>query len=662
MLVAPPVGTTLVIERRVPATQETDYLANDPFPAESHERALDKLTMLVQQGNAAIDRSIKIPITETNNTQVPNSVNRASRLLGFASNGDVSVSGSTIPQVDAAVAAINSIASAPSGNSAGISHIAAGSGAVATTVQAKLRETVSVKDFGAVGDGVTDDTAAFTNALATGQDVYVPAGTYVISSRINVTRQRLFGQNTNNTTLRFSHSDGGFAMKVFADQRGGGIDNMSLLAASFGLKGVLLSGAFLRVQQIFIVDFTVAALQLGNSATNDGVYWSKLSGVRIGLNASQVGTVGVLIEGAAIPSSNANSLEDVVIGGTYQRMLHIQGQGNRVVSGTIETINAGAITSLIYIEGSTNEISEMYIEPVGTPPTTLVEFGSGASGNSVEVRPQYSPTYNVSASIIDNGDHNKVKMRRVGGNFKIGPEAEPSSNLLMNSAFKVWRDAENPRGWLFATAGRVSRVAPSVAGEPTTLRMTVAANAASIQGYLTDYLTPTSGATPYDLEYLRGKPAIAGVWCKTTVPGGGNVKISQLGFASVGTDRHSGSGEWELLLAHTNIEPTTTRVYVELRSEFQNQPLTGDIDFRDPFFILGSDVFHFTPKPVPDSGGQMFGDLEFPLDYSDKALGGMLRLNGYYLWVDTTGDLRIGSTRPTNATWDSAGTVVGTQT
>jgi len=50
-------------------------------------------------------------------------------------------------------------------NAVNVEYDPAGSGAVATTVQAKLRESVSVQDFGAVGDGVTDDYAAIVLAL-----------------------------------------------------------------------------------------------------------------------------------------------------------------------------------------------------------------------------------------------------------------------------------------------------------------------------------------------------------------------------------------------------------------------------------------------------------------------------------------------------------------
>ena len=69
-----------------------------------------------------------------------------------------------------------------------------GTGAVDRTVKAKLQETVSVKDFGAVGDGVTDDAAAFNAALAASNTVIVPQGEYRIESTVTVgLKQRLLG-------------------------------------------------------------------------------------------------------------------------------------------------------------------------------------------------------------------------------------------------------------------------------------------------------------------------------------------------------------------------------------------------------------------------------------------------------------------------------------
>jgi hypothetical protein len=63
-----------------------------------------------------------------------------------------------------------------------VSYTPAGTGAVTTNVQAKLRQSVSVKDFGATGDGVTDDTAAILLAFQNGGHVVFPKGTYKVTT------------------------------------------------------------------------------------------------------------------------------------------------------------------------------------------------------------------------------------------------------------------------------------------------------------------------------------------------------------------------------------------------------------------------------------------------------------------------------------------------
>ena len=87
-----------------------------------------------------------------------------------------------------------------------IDYLPAGAGAVATTVQAKLRESVSVKDFGAKGDFFTDDTVAIKACIAAnpGKSIHFPEGGYRISETIVVSADNtwLVGSETGTSYIQ----------------------------------------------------------------------------------------------------------------------------------------------------------------------------------------------------------------------------------------------------------------------------------------------------------------------------------------------------------------------------------------------------------------------------------------------------------------------------
>jgi hypothetical protein len=71
-----------------------------------------------------------------------------------------------------------------------------GSAAVARTLANRFADVVNVKDFGAVGDGVADDTAAIQAAINTGKSIVFPEGIYIVSSLNINSKTKLFGLGT----------------------------------------------------------------------------------------------------------------------------------------------------------------------------------------------------------------------------------------------------------------------------------------------------------------------------------------------------------------------------------------------------------------------------------------------------------------------------------
>ena len=163
-------------------------------------------------------------------------------------------------------------------NAVNVQYDPGGTGAVATTVQAKLRETVSVKDFGAVGNGVADDTTPFSNAFATGKRVYAPAGTYLLDFLNVPSNTFLYGDGENtiikpltiDTRCALGADSGSSSayienvtiqnVKFLGDVAGSGFSEQKHLTSFNGVKNLL-------VQECQFIGFRGDGLYLGSGNT-----------------------------------------------------------------------------------------------------------------------------------------------------------------------------------------------------------------------------------------------------------------------------------------------------------------------------------------------------------------------------------------------------------
>jgi hypothetical protein len=179
---APPTGQRVVIYNDPDLTQLVDYQSGDTFPAETHEEALDRLTLQQKRTRELVERAPRLLEGDLNDGTgtFDANLNRIKNLGVPTANADAA----TKNYVDSTVT--NTVGPIPSGGT----YVTATGSTTARTIADRWGEVKNVKDYGAVGDGVTDDTAAIQAAIdslgADGGTVEIPVGIFGITNTLIV--------------------------------------------------------------------------------------------------------------------------------------------------------------------------------------------------------------------------------------------------------------------------------------------------------------------------------------------------------------------------------------------------------------------------------------------------------------------------------------------
>ena len=213
-------------------------------------------------------------------------------------------------------------------NSSEVGYAPAGTSAVATNVQTKLREYVSVKDFGAVGDGVANDTAAVQSAMNYGAIIKSnPNDKFLCQSPITITNKSIdiqggefiftsnsgFNYTSNDITTKFSMSD----VTVLAS----GLLTGAAITAAWSISGATYQSCEftnVRVSSINPSSTWASGIHITNGHNN------LLTNIQINNRAPiTYMTTGILVDGAGVSTTIVDSyLENVDNGivfrnGTY---------------------------------------------------------------------------------------------------------------------------------------------------------------------------------------------------------------------------------------------------------------------------------------------------------------------------------------------------------
>lgn len=241
---------------------------------------------------------------------------------------------------------------ATSAGAAGVGFIQSGAGASTRTAQAKMRDAVSPEDFGAVGDGTTDDSAAFLAALAAHSVIECNGNKHYVLKDITLSNSETIDGNG----ARFTAASGATFMFKLTNYAAT-VTNFYIADGSACSEAVFVfdNGRFCRVADGTIVNCTSAfALKATVAATgcvkpqidNVNVETFTAFGIALQPNVLQLEATDVFIDqggASSVGISHVSTGSIIAYGGHTYNNVRVEGCGTGWIftDATLTEINGG---------------------------------------------------------------------------------------------------------------------------------------------------------------------------------------------------------------------------------------------------------------------------------------------------------------------------------
>jgi len=320
-----------------------------------------------------------------------------------------------------------------------ITFVSAGTGAVTRSVQAKLRDVVSVKDFGAVGDGVTNDTAAIQAAITTGSSIVFPTGTYRCANLTQSTNSQRFTALGQVTLTKNANGPIITCSGNYVEFNGIQFNGDTTSTPTFTGDNVVMTGSNPRLINCGSQWASGRALKATGSHVQVigtcGIYQTAdatATGYDIEIGASGTATLYHELYGVYSSQSTGGILltdtgSHHIVGGQFGKLT--------IASGTTPVGSNGGMTVGARILGDVTVNLSNSVFTGNQFSTQTITFGAGTSQHSID-----ASNNTVNATIVNNGNTNSVIVKSVGTGSPGGIVMQYGSDAL-NSTVRYTNDA-----------------------------------------------------------------------------------------------------------------------------------------------------------------------------------------------------------------------------